>query len=221
MDIQTWGHGDLFGSATGSKAHGSPFEPLVDHGGSITTVQYERAQKLNASLQPGAPQLPVLGWLTSRWRKEGMAIPKLIQGVLWMSLLYLQPACAAFINFENCLSPNVINSNPLQLQFKPLLVYAAFNSTAASHNVNVTVYGNVTGIATQQQYPNASDPQWTNPNETVGKIPDIDKANNKFSTLTATFNVLDYTPYDAPATQFCNTTVHGQCPLGPAFFANG
>ncbi len=220
MAIPTRGRDDLFGSVTEGKAHWSGFELLDDHGDLITMLEYERAQKCSKGALDKTSPLSARSWLASRWRKMGLAVVKLIQAMLLMSLMYLQPVGAAFISFENCLSPNIINSNPLQLQFKPLFVYAAFNSTAASHNINVTVYGNVTGIATQQPYPAPNDPQWANPNDTVGKIPDVDKTNNKFSTLTATFNVLDYTPYDAPATQFCNTTVHGRCPLSPAFTAN-
>ncbi len=220
MDMQTRGRGDQFGLAIEEEAYGSGFGHLADHGDLMTVLEYDQAQELYGIAIPDAPTHSILSLMMSRRRKKGMAALKFLQRVLLMSLLYLQPVSAAFINFENCLSPNIINSNPLQLQFRPLFVYVAFNSTAASHNINVTVYGNVTGIATQQPYPGPNDPQWTNPNATVGKIPDVDKVNNKFSTLTATFNVLDYTPYDAPATKFCNTTVHGQCPLGPAFFAN-
>ncbi len=220
MDIQTWGGDDLFGSAAEGKAYGSGFKFLTGKRDPMTMLEFERVRKTSKGSPTDAPPTPVWSWLTLRWRKGAMTVVTLVQAMLLMSLMYLQPVGAAFINFENCLSPNIINSNPLQLQFRPLFVYVAFNSTAASHNINVTVYGNVAGIATQQPYPSPNDPQWANPNDTVGKIPDVDKANNKFSTLTATFNVLDYTPYDAPAIQFCNTTVHGQCPLSPAFTAN-
>ena len=220
MNMQTRGRGDQFGSVIEEEAHESGSGHLVDHGDRMTTVEYGEAQKLHGIAIPDTPTHSILSLMMSRQQKEGMAALKFFQCMLLMSLLYLQPVSAAFITFENCLSPNIVNSNPLPLQFRPLFVYAAFNSTAASHNINVTVYGNVAGIATQQPYPDPHDPQWANPNATVGKIPDVDKVNNKFSTLTATFNVLDYTPYDAPPTKFCNTTVHGQCPLGPAFFAN-
>jgi len=132
----------------------------------------------------------------------------------------IAPAAAAFVNFENCLSPNIINSDPLQLQFIPLHFYANFNTTSPSHNLNVTVYGNVSGIATQVPYPAPNDPQWSNQNATVGKIVDLSEQNNKYSTLFAKFNMLSYTPYDATPSRFCNSTVHGKCPLGPAFTAN-
>lgn len=132
--------------------------------------------------------------------------------------LLITPSTAVFINFQNCLSPNVINSNPTQLQFVPLYVWSTFNVSAPSHNLNITVYGNVAGIATQQPYPPPNDPQWNNPNETVGKIPDI--AGN-YTTFTTHFNVLEYTPYNPPALRFCNTSALTPCPLTPVFNFTG
>jgi hypothetical protein len=140
---------------------------------------------------------------------------------IYIMILFTRPAGAAFINFENCLDPNIVNSEPLQLQFMPLYFWAVFNSSAPSQNLNVTVYGNVSGIATREPLPGPNDPQWRNPNETKGKIVDISPANNKYSTLFAKFSVLSYTPYQAPPQRFCNASIHGECPLGPAFYANG
>ena len=146
---------------------------------------------------------------------------------LWLVLLAFQilvtPSTAVFINFHNCLSPDRIGSNPKQLQFQPLFVWATFNSSAASHNINVTAYGNVAGIATQQPYPAPNDPQWANPNDTVGKIPDISGPSDHplYTTFTTQFNVLDYTPYDPPAVRFCNSSSLTQCPLVPVFNFKG
>ena len=128
-------------------------------------------------------------------------------------------ASAAFINFENCLDPNIVNSNPLQLQLVPLFLNAHFNTTAPSHNLNITVYGNVSGQATVGEYPPPDSPQWRNPNETFGKITNIGGA-NKYSTLISRFGLLTYNAYDAPAEEFCPTVVNGTCPLGPRFDAN-
>ena len=157
-----------------------------------------------------------------RWQKQirpAYLLQYTMLLLLVMSLL-VNPSTAAFIYFENCLAPSVINSNPLQLQFVPLHVYAAFNTTAASRNLNVTVYGNVSGLATPGPYPAPNDPQWTNPNETVGKIVDVSEPDNLASTLFASFNVLSYTPYNLGATRFANTTIQGQFPLAPVFTAN-
>jgi len=98
--------------------------------------------------------------------------------------------------------------------------WVTFNTTTPSHSLNVTVYGNVSGLATLEKLPGPNDPQWKNPNDTKGKIIDLSPSNNKFSTLFSKFNVLSYTPYEAPPQRFCNTSIHGECPLGPAFFAN-
>lgn len=217
MEIKTGWRGHRSSSSARYSAYHAGFGKSFDLG-NLKAIKGNdgRLRRGKRGLQD--PRLPSL-WPQSlfRWWEEG----NIVRMVLLVLLVVAQPANAAFLNFENCLGPNVVNSNPLQLQFKPLFVYAAFNSTAASHNINVTVYGNVTGQATQEQLPTSpNDPAWTNPNDTLGKITDVSKSNDKLSTLTATFNVLDYTPYDAPATQFCNTTVHGVCPLAPAFTAN-
>ncbi|KAL8713230.1 MAG: hypothetical protein Q9220_002751 [cf. Caloplaca sp. 1 TL-2023] len=123
-------------------------------------------------------------------------------------LLFTRPSSAVYIDFKNCLSPNIINSasqpQPL-LQFTPYHVWAAFNASAPSHTLNVTVYGNISGIATNETRPAWNDPQWLNSNKTLGKIVDEDQSNNHWSTFFARFNVLDYTPYDAAASRF--TTV--------------
>ncbi|KAL8948471.1 MAG: hypothetical protein Q9222_005347 [Ikaeria aurantiellina] len=144
----------------------------------------------------------------------------MVKTITILSLLFIPPSNAVYIDFQNCLSPIIINSasqpQPL-LQFTPYHVWAAFNASAPSHTLNVTVYGNISGIATNETRPAWNDPQWLNPNKTLGKIVDEDQSNNHWSTFFARFNVLDYTPYDAPASRFCNNTIHQQCPLIPAF----
>lgn len=144
---------------------------------------------------------------------------RFLQLALSSILLFVNRASAVFLNFENCLDPNIVNSNPQQLQFVPLFVWATFNTSSDSHNLNVTVYGNVTGIATQQPYPAWNDPQWTNPNETVGKIPDIagPADDQKYTTFESSFHVLDYTPFNPDAARFCNSSALLPCPLSPAF----
>ena len=150
-----------------------------------------------------------------RWCEFG-----LLELALLSMILFINRASAVFINFENCLDPGIVNSNnPVQLQFVPLFVWATFNTSSDSHNLNVTVYGNVTGIATQQPIPLYNDPQWTNPNETLGKIPDIagPADDQKYTTFETSFHVLDYTPYNPDATRFCNSSSLLPCPLAPAF----
>lgn len=138
-----------------------------------------------------------------------------IQVLLMAIVAIIQPAAAASVNFDNCMSPIMINSE--RIQFIPLFVNATLNSSSISHNLNITVYGNVTGRTHEVALPPYNDSYWQKPNETEGKIPDVSKDNNKYTTLTTTFNVLDYTPYNGPPSRFCNSTVQRQCPLIPAF----
>lgn len=138
---------------------------------------------------------------------------------LVLLLILVNTVNGAFIQFENCLSPNTIDSNPKQLQFVPLHVWASLNTTSDSHNLNVTVYGNVTGRATQQQLPPPDDPKWQNPNETLGKIPDLGGPSDqqKYTTFGTTIKVLGYTPYSPVDVRLCNTTALTPCPFTPVF----
>ena len=147
----------------------------------------------------------------NRWH----ALSHLLQlGLLLLALV--TPSQAVFVKFENCLSPNTINSDhPKRLQLVPLFVWASFN-LSTSHNLNITVYGNVSGQDTLGTLPHPGDPHWRNPNMTFGKIPDLSKDAEKATTLESTFNVLKYTPY-SNTERFCNTTVHGHCPIAPVF----
>lgn len=154
----------------------------------------------------------------SRRRSHGPSISGLLWLLIVCVLLLARGSHAAFIStFTDCLSPNTINSNPKQLQFTPLWVWAFFDSSSASHNLNVTIYGNVSGQTTEQNLPKPDDSQWKNPNDTLGKLVDVSKVTNLATTLQAQFNVLDYTPYNAPLTRFCNTTVRRPCPIAPVF----
>ena len=164
----------------------------------------------------------------SPWRirssQDMPSILNILRTVLLAVLLPIRLSTAAFINFGNCLSPDVINSNdPKPLQFVPLFVWATFNTSAESHNLNVTAYGNVAGVANVQPYPSQTDPQWANPNDTVGKIPDVygSGVDALYTTFTTVFNVLDYTPYAPDAARFCNTSSLTVCPVAPVFNFNG
>ncbi|KAI9796191.1 MAG: hypothetical protein M1833_006442 [Piccolia ochrophora] len=123
---------------------------------------------------------------------------------------------AASIQFDNCLDADVKDSeNPTRLQFTPLVFHARFNRFDSRHNLNVTVYGDVKGQATQENLPAWDDPAWTDDNKTLGKIADLDRANNKYSTMFAKFNVLSYTPYEMVPGRFCDSVIHGHCPVAP------
>lgn len=140
--------------------------------------------------------------------------------VLLLFFYLVNPIAAAFLNFDNCLSTNIRNSRPLQLQWIPLYVNVRFVDNNAGHNMNVTIYGNVSGQSFTGTYPPATSPDWTNPNVTFGKIVDVSQPNNVYTTLFDQYDFLSYTPYRAPASQFCLSTINTSCPLAPAFFAN-
>jgi hypothetical protein len=138
-------------------------------------------------------------------------------GLLAMLLcLLVTPATAAFINFQNCLSQAYQNTNP-PLQFVPLFMDASFNTTDPSHQLMVTVWGNVTIAYTQLPLPNS--PYWTNPNDTAGKIENLPSPHTKWTTLSRKVNVLTYEPWKEND-RFCEVLVNGTCPLAPSFTAN-
>ncbi|KAI9759900.1 MAG: hypothetical protein M4579_002025 [Chaenotheca gracillima] len=141
--------------------------------------------------------------------------------LLFLVASCVSPARAVFLpTFDNCLDQRVIDSDPVQLQFKPLNFSAVFDTKNASHNLNLTVYGTVMGSATTTPPPPEDSKSWGDPNNTLGKIPDVNQQNNNYSTFFARFEVLNYVPYDAPAVTFCDSLLHGDCPLGPAFGVN-
>ena len=148
------------------------------------------------------------------------SILNLLQGALSILLLLVRPCTAAFVNFQNCLDQEILRSKePVNLQFVPLYVWATFNSSDAVHGLNVTAYGNVTGIATQQTIPPSNDLSWGDPKNATGKIPDLagPPGKQKYTTFTTAFNVLDYTPYNPAPVRFCNTSALTPCPLTPVF----
>ena len=142
-------------------------------------------------------------------------------GLMLIVLLisWIPPTYAALLSFENCLDAAVIESNPLQLQFVPLDVSVVFDLENSLHPLNISVYGNVSGTANGESYPAPDDPQWSNPNDTVGKIVDVDISNDRRSTLLPSVDVLSFSPYHEPSA-FCDSIFQGACPLGPVFYVN-
>ena len=170
------------------------------------------------------------GWQSSiPWTRMWQRRAKISSfGIFYVLLcivsLLVETSAGHFIQFDNCLSPDIINSNsPKQLQFVPLFAWAAFNSTAPSHNLNITVYGNVDGISRQVPYPLPTDPSWNDPKNDTGKIPDLagDPGHQLYTTFMTQFKVLDYTPYNPPAVRFCNSSAIRECPWAPVFNFNG
>lgn len=145
--------------------------------------------------------------------------------ILLIATIWILPASAVFIEFQNCLSESVLNNTPLQLQIVPYFVSATFNTTDANHALNVTVWGNVTGstvTSTRFVLPNATDSYWTgNDTSNGGKIEDSPRAGETGAEVTTLFNkvnVLTYEPWDDNL-DFCKQVVNGSCPLGPSFNA--
>lgn len=147
---------------------------------------------------------------------------------LLIASLWVIPTSAVHVNFQNCLSESVINNTPLQLQLVPLVMNAVFNTTDPMHNLNVTVWTNVTGSTValpRLLLPPANDSYWEN-NQTMngGKIeadPFPDSTSPLLTTLFNKVNVLTYTPYNPKlGDSFCQVLVNGSCPLGPNFKDN-
>jgi hypothetical protein len=137
------------------------------------------------------------------------------------------PTSAVFIEFQNCLSDAVQTNSPLQLQFVPMYVDAKFNTTGPSNNLQVTVWGNVTGSGPEQFVilPAPNDTGYWDSNQTNlgGKIldePDPNAAAPKLTTLLNKVDVLTYEPW-SDSVDFCSQLINASCPLAPSFYANG
>jgi hypothetical protein len=153
-------------------------------------------------------------------------LPTLLLFLAFTALLPL--ASAVFINFENCLEKVTLTDEKKSpyLAFTPKYVWAAFDTTRPSHNLNITVYGDVSGQAQLGPYPDPNNASfWNNKNETFGKIIDLDPVNNKYSTLLQSYKVLTYSAANPDALRFCENIVNRTdpskaCPIGPAWDAN-
>ena len=148
------------------------------------------------------------------------ALPTLL--FLFAIASILPCANAVFLNFENCRSDVRLTDGPAFVHFTPMYVWASFNTTDPSHQLNVTVYGNVSGQASPGPYPLPDADGWANPNDTFGKIIDLDRGNNKVTTLVLDFDVVSYSAW-SDRVSFCNSTLdteQSQCPMAPVFHAN-
>ncbi|EKD15563.1 integral membrane protein [Drepanopeziza brunnea f. sp. 'multigermtubi' MB_m1] len=162
------------------------------------------------------------GWKTRRRSEAPVGIMPF--GLLLIAILWVVPASAVLVEFQNCLSQGTQVNIPLELQFVPLFVDAKFNNTDPNHQLQVTVWGNITGstVGTSPRLilpANTSD-YWTG-NSTVygGKIVDIpfpEADSPKLTTLSNKVNVLTYQPWSQDL-DFCNSLINGSCPLGPRF----
>ena len=186
----------------------------VDHSSLSRRYSYSEKTSWRMSVQ-GAYQEP--DTLHFPWRRSGASLQLLF--LVLAGLLFISPATAAFIDFQNCLPEDTLNSQPLTLQFQPNYTDAKFNTTDPSHFVTLTVYGNVTGQSYDGVLPGPDDSNFTNPDYTNNKIADLyNNSDGKVgeTTLIPTFKVLTYTPQAPPPLAFCNQTYNGSsCPIGP------
>lgn len=144
--------------------------------------------------------------------------------ILTFTFSLLPRADAVFVNFDNCLEKLFLDNDVPFLQFTPMYVWAAFDTANPTHNLNVTVYGNVSGQSDRGTLPPPGDPSWDNSNQTlIGKIVDLDKASNRYTTLFSDFRTLTYSSWTPAGKPFCANVMNSSgpgCPMGPAFDAN-
>jgi hypothetical protein len=101
----------------------------------------------------------------------------------------------------------------------PLAADAVFDSHNDTHNLLLTVWGNVTGRVGDAILPPPGDPAWKEPEGALGgKIQDQPEKgpHPNATTLHSTVDVLNYRPYSND-TYFCKSILNGSCPLGPVF----
>ena len=128
-----------------------------------------------------------------------------------------QPSTAVLVSkFDNCLAQSYQTASPQPLQFVPTFVDVVFDTVNPSHNLRLTIWGNVTGEAYAVPLPPPSDPAWLNPNATDGKIVNVTTQTNKVTTLYSKVDFLSYEPYTTNLV-FCAQLVNGACRLGPIF----
>ncbi|KAG9248509.1 integral membrane protein-like protein [Calycina marina] len=165
-----------------------------------------------------SPQNMASRWFNNR-RQSFSMMTNLLMLCLWVDL-----ASAVLLNFDNCLPDSYLNSDPLLLQFVPEYLDAVFPSSDPDHNLNITVWGNVTGSGPNPPFyllPTANDTYWTtNSTASGGKIANIAKDGFlKATTLFNKVNVLTYEPWDSTE-NFCGTLLNRECPISPVFNPN-
>ena len=139
-------------------------------------------------------------------------------------IYFLTPSHAAFLSnssWSNCLSSNIQSSSqPQPLQWVPEGVWATFNASGPAYNLNITVYGNVTGQTQNTPLPPPGSPDWSNTSLTYGKIPDQNNLTGLQSTLRVEFDAPTSSPFKSDGTRFCDSVINNQnpvCPIAPFF----
>ncbi|KAG9238349.1 hypothetical protein BJ875DRAFT_437573 [Amylocarpus encephaloides] len=178
-------------------------------------------------------QLPISSlrpWLKNMhvpsWQRQTRALSTFGYFLVLIASLWIMPASAVEIPFDNCLTDSIQNNMPLQLQLVPLFVDAVFNTTDPSHPLTVQVWVNVTGSGPAVKIvdlPAWNDTGYWESNRTNfgGKILDIPEPGeaNKITTLFEKVDVLSYEPWHN-SRSFCGSLVNGSCPLAPRHTGN-
>ncbi|KAH9909240.1 hypothetical protein F4778DRAFT_715946 [Xylariomycetidae sp. FL2044] len=184
--------------------------------------------KPNACTEPGARSdreiQPISGYAPARRASPHRRVNKasLCGALLASSYLCPYPVSALNVDFDNCLEDSYINSDPRQLQWVPERVEAVFDTENPSHNLLVTVWGNVTGRVGDDPLPAYNASEWGNSTQVLnGKIQNLPEPNlpddvRKATTLHSKVDVLTYEPFVGNL-NFCNSILNGSCPLGPQF----
>ncbi|KAI5288075.1 hypothetical protein KEM54_005491, partial [Ascosphaera aggregata] len=154
------------------------------------------------------------------FRSRPSSIPFAYITLIVFVLSLLTPALAGFVSFQNCLPDTITSSEPRQLQFTPHFVWASIGDSP-DRQLNVTVYGNVSGISVDPSngasLPPPGDPAWEDKSQTAGKIVNVD---GNYTTLFTKYSMLGYLLHIAKAVPFCSTFVNGACPIAPVFESN-
>ena len=118
--------------------------------------------------------------------------------------LLIPRADAVFINFESCSSKLILDGGIPYLEFTPMYVWAAFDTHQPTHNLNVTVYGNVSGQTDRGTLPPAGNASWNDPKEVqIGKIISLDESSNLYTTLFSNFKTLTYSSWTPLGVPLC------------------
>ncbi|UNI15017.1 hypothetical protein JDV02_001591 [Purpureocillium takamizusanense] len=145
--------------------------------------------------------------------------PTTLLGTILLLILFVaSPADAVRVNVTNCLSDDYRSAASPRLQWEPKFAEAKFDTKNSTHNLQLTVWGNVTGQQYQDKLPPPDSEYWTNPDpaNNNGKIVETVDG-GKATTLVQRVNVLTYEPWNH-LSSFCkDALVNGSCPLSPVF----
>ncbi|KAI5296077.1 hypothetical protein KEM52_005772 [Ascosphaera acerosa] len=143
-----------------------------------------------------------------------------ITSLLLAQILFAPATSAGFVPFDDCLPQTIVNSEPRRLQFTPRFVWSSIGD-APDRLLNITVYGNVSGISVDPKdgdtLPPPGDPAWSDEKQTRGKIVGVD---GNYTTMFTRWKMMEYTLNTARPVPFCDALVHGSCPIAPVFDAN-